>query len=195
GQNRVEVVDAKTGDLLYSRGFSTVFGEWRTTDEANKISRSFQESVRFPKPDRPVRVRILKRDERNQFSVAWSVELDADARDIVKKQPDLPAKPIPVHVSGPSPDKVDLLILGDGYTALEMQKFEADARRLAQHLFTVSPFRERANDFNVWALAVPPGESGISRPSTGVHHASPLGTRYDIFGSERYVLTLDNRAL
>jgi hypothetical protein len=47
GQNRVEVVDAKTGDLLYSRGFSTVFGEWRTTDEANKISRSFQESVRL----------------------------------------------------------------------------------------------------------------------------------------------------
>ncbi|MDB5747159.1 MAG: peptidase, partial [Massilia sp.] len=54
---------------------------------------------------------------------------------------------------------------------------------------------ERANDFNVWALAVPTQESGVSRPSTGVHRASPLGTRYDIFGSERYVLTLDNRAL
>ena len=48
GINRVEVVDAKTGDLLYSRGFSTVFGEWKTTDEANKISRGFHESVRFP---------------------------------------------------------------------------------------------------------------------------------------------------
>ena len=35
----------------------------------------------------------------------------------------------------------------------------------------------------------------MTRPSTGVHHASALGTRYDIFGSERYVLTLDNRAL
>jgi hypothetical protein len=33
------------------------------------------------------------------------------------------------------------------------------------------------------------------RIATGVHHASALGTRYDIFGSERYVLTLDNRAL
>ena len=43
GQNRVEVADAKTGDLLYSRDFSTIFGEWRTTEEANKISRSFQE--------------------------------------------------------------------------------------------------------------------------------------------------------
>ena len=85
--------------------------------------------------------------------------------------------------------------MGDGYTARDMKKFEADARRLADYLFTVSPFKERADDFNVWALAVPTEKSGISRPSTGVHHASALGTRYDIFGSERYVLTLDNRAL
>ena len=195
GQNRVEVVDARTGDLLYSRDFSTVFGEWRTTEEAGKISRSFQESVRFPKPQQPVRVRILKRDERNQFSVAWSVEVDTDAQEVLKRQPPAPARPIPIHVSGPSPEKVDLLILGDGYTQLEMKKFEADARRLSAHLFSVSPFRERARDFNVWAMAVPTEKSGITRPSTGVHNPSALGTRYDIFGSERYVLTLDNRAL
>ena len=195
GQNRVEVVDAKTGDLLYSRGFSTVFGEWRTTEEASRMSRAFHESVRFPQFDRPVRVRILKRDERNAFSVAWSIEVDADAQEVVRKQPAAPATPIPIHVSGPSPDKVDLLVLGDGYTAAEMGKFETDVKRLSDHLFSVSPFKERANDFNVWALAVPTPESGVSRPSTGIHHASALGTRYDIFGSERYVLTLDNRAL
>lgn len=195
GQNRVEVVDAKTGDLIYSRGFSTVFGEWRTTDEAARMSRSFHESVRFPKPDRPVRVRILKRDERNAFSVVWSVDVDTDAQDVIRKQPRAPANPIPLRISGPSQKKVDLLILGDGYTQAEMAKFESDARRLAQHLFDVSPFKERADDFNVWALAVPTPQSGVSRPSTGVHHASALGTRYDIFGSERYVLALDNRAL
>jgi hypothetical protein len=195
GNNRLEVADAKTGDLLYSRDFSTVFGEWRTTEEANKLSRGFHESVRFPKPDRPVRVRILKRDERNEFSVAWSVEVDANAQEVVRSQPPAPAKPIPIKVSGPSPQKVDLLILGDGYTQKDMQKFEQDARRLSTHLFEVSPFKERASDFNVWAMAVPTQESGITRPSTGVHHASALGTRYDIFGSERYVLTLDNRAL
>jgi hypothetical protein len=195
GQNRVEVVDAKTGDLLYSRGFSTIFGEWRTTDEAARMSRGFQESVRFPKPDKPVRVRILKRDERNQFSVAWSVEIDTNAMDVVRQQEAAPAKPIPIRVNGPSADKVDLLVMGDGYTQAEMGKFEADVRRLADHLFTVSPFKERARDFNVWALAVPTAKSGITRPSTGLHHPSALGTRYDIFGSERYVLTLDNRAL
>jgi hypothetical protein len=195
GNNRVEVADAKTGDLLYSRDFSTVFGEWKTTEEANKVSRGFHESVRFPKFDKPVRVRILKRDERNGFSVAWSVEVDTDGQDVVRKQAPALAQPIPIVVNGPSPQKVDLLILGDGYTQADMQKFEADARRLSAHLFAVSPFKERAGDFNVWAMAVPTGESGISRPSTGVHHASALGTRYDIFGSERYVLTLDNRAL
>jgi len=195
GQNMVEVVDAKTGDLLYSRGFSTIFGEWRTTEEAGKMSRGFQESVRFPRFGKPVRVRILKRDERNQFSVAWSVEVDPDAADVVRKQGPAPAQPIAIRNSGPSATKVDLLVLGDGYTAADMKKFEADAKRLADYLFTVSPFKERANDFNVWAMAVPTQEAGVSRPSTGVHHASALGTRYDIFGSERYVLTLDNRAL
>ena len=195
GQNRVEVVDAKTGDLLYSRGFSTIFGEWRTTEEAGKMDRGFQESVRFPKFAKPVRVRILKRDERNEFSVVWSVDIDADAQEVVKQQGAAPAKPIAIRVNGPSPQKVDLLVMGDGYTARDMKKFEADARRLADYLFTVSPFKERARDFNVWALAVPTEKSGISRPSTGVHNPSALGTRYDIFGSERYVLTLDNRAL
>jgi len=47
GNNRVEVADAKTGDLLYSRDFSTVFGEWKTTEEVNKLSRGFPESVRL----------------------------------------------------------------------------------------------------------------------------------------------------
>jgi len=195
GNNRVEVVDAKTGDLLYSRDFSTIFAEWKSTEEANRISRGFHESVRFPKPERPVRVRILRRDERNGFSVAWSVDVDTDGQDVVRKQAPALAQPIPIKVSGPSPRKVDLLVLGDGYTRADMKKFEADARRLTAHLFEVSPFKERADDFNVWAMAVPTPESGISRPSTGVHHASALGTRYDIFGSERYVLTLDNRAL
>jgi hypothetical protein len=195
GNNLVEVVDAKTGKLLYSRGFSTVFAEWRSTEEAARINRGFEESVRFPKPEQPVRVRILKRDERNLFSVVWSADVNPDAMDVIRKQPPAPVKPIGIRVNGPSEDKVDLLIVGDGYTQADMKKFEAAARRLADHLFQVSPFKEREKDFNVWAIALPTQESGVSRPSTGVYHESKLGARYDIFGSERYVLTTDNRAL
>jgi len=195
GANKVEVSDAKTGELLYSRGYSTIFGEWRSTDEAGHVTRAFQESVRFPKPAHPVHVRIYKRDGNNAFVPAWDVDIDPDAQEVIRKQGPAPTKVIPIHVSGPSKDKVDLLIIGDGYTKADMPKFVADAKRMSAHLFEVSPFREHAHDFNVWAMAVPTQESGVSRPSTGKYHASALGARYDIFGSERYVLAVDNRAL
>jgi IgA Peptidase M64/Peptidase M64 N-terminus len=194
GVNAFEVVDPKTNRVLYSRGFSTVFGEWQTTEEAQETARGFGESLRFPAPDKPVRVRVLKRDERNAFSVVWTFDIDPASTDIVRSMPTVPVSPIAIRNNGPSRDKVDLLILGDGYTAAEAAKFAADARRLSDTLFRVAPFSTRAADFNVWALMAPTDKSGISRPSTGQHHASVLGTRYDIFGSERYVLTLDNRA-
>src|SRR5438094_730282 len=48
--------------------------------------------------------------------------------------------------------KVDLLVMGDGYTAAERGKFEKDARRFLATLFATSPFREHQSDFNVWGL-------------------------------------------
>jgi hypothetical protein len=194
GMNKFEVVDAASGKVLYSRGYSTIFGEWRTTDEAAATRRSFQESLRFPIPDAPVRVRVFGRDAANAFVEAWSVAIDPDALDVERVARPAPAQPIAIRHNGDPAHKVDLLLLGDGYAANELDKFAADARRLSDHLFTVSPFKERAADFNVWALTVPVPVSGVSRPSTGVHRASAVGLRYDIFGSERYALTLDNRA-
>jgi hypothetical protein len=86
------------------------------------------------------------------------------------------------------------LILGDGYTAAERRKFENDARRLTELVFATSPFSERRSDFNVWGLCPPARKPGISRPSAGTHLRSPLGAAYDAFGSERYLLTFENRA-
>jgi hypothetical protein len=195
GQNFFEVVEPKSGKVLYSRGFSTIFGEWRTTEEAQRSSRAFQESLRLPMPTQPVRIRLLSRDERNAFSVVWSVDVDPSDPQIQRKAGPAPAPTLAIRNSGPPQQKVDLLILGDGYTEADAAKFEADVRRLSNHLFNVAPFSERAQDFNVWAVRVPTAESGISRPSNGTYRWSQLNTRYDIFGSERYVLTLDNRAL
>ncbi|WP_339826600.1 M64 family metallopeptidase [uncultured Arenimonas sp.] len=194
GMNQVRVLDADTGQLLYSRGYSTIFGEWQSTGEAAGMQRSFQESLRIPMPEKPVTVQVLKRDAGNNFVPAWQVRVDPDSLDVERAPAKAPAKPIAIRDNGDPASKVDLLILGDGYAANELEKFEADARRLADHLFTVSPFKEREADFNVWALTVPLPESGVSRPSTGVHKASATGLRYDIFGSERYALSVDNRA-
>ena len=145
-------------------------------------------------PAKPVRITVFGRDAANAFVPQWSVTIDPKALDIEYAAQPAPARPIAIRSNGDPADKVDLLLLGDGYTAAEMGKFEARARELTDYLFSVSPFKERASDFNVWALAIPVPASGISRPSTGIQRTSATGARYDIFGSERYILTLDNRA-
>jgi hypothetical protein len=194
GKYFFEVRDAANGRPLYSRGFASIYGEWETTQEAKTIDRTFEESVRFPAPDAPVTVVIEKRDATNAFREIWRATIDPKGMFVDPSVPPAPAPLVALQKSGDPAAKVDLLILGDGYTRDEEAKYEKDARRLVEMLFSTSPFKEHRSDFNVWGLCPPAAESGISRPSTGVHRRNPVGSTYDAFGSERYVLTFDNRA-
>ncbi len=193
GKYFFEVRDAGSGELLYSRGFNSIYGEWETTGEAKRMHRTFHESLRFPRPTAPVNVVLKKRDAENAFFEIWQLTVDPD--DIFVDSSAVPDPGlIALQDNGDPANRVDLLLLGDGYTAAECGKFVVEARRLTEALFAESPFKERRGDFNVWGLCPPAAESGISRPSTGIHRRSPVGSTYDAFGSERYVLTFENRA-
>ena len=191
GEYRLEVRDAVSGDLLYSHGYATVFGEWRTTAEARSTTRTFHESLRIPMPDKPVDVSIWSRRPDGGFDQAWKARVDP-------ADPSMDRSPLPaVHVwaveeHGAPSEKLDLLLLGDGYTAAEMEKWHADARRLAKVLLAVSPYRERRTDINVWAIDTPADASGVSRPSDGIYRRSPIGATYDALGMERYILIGDD---
>src|SRR4029079_13533135 len=191
----LEVLDQKTKNVLYSRGCSSIYGEWETTDEAKTMTRTFQESFRFPAPMSTVEIVLKKRDAKNVFHDVWTTTIDPQDQFIDRSKPTAPGPVLTIQKTGDPETKVDFLILGDGYTAAEAKKFEADAKRLTEVLFSTSPFKENRKNFNVWPLSPPAAESGISRPSTGIYRDSPLGATYDAFGSERYVLTFDNRAL
>ena len=195
GKYFFEVRDQKTQRVLYSRGFASIYGEWETTDEAKTVNRTFSESLRFPAPTEPVEVVLKKRDAKNAFQDIWTTTVDPQDQFIDRSKQAAPAPLLTIQKMGDPEKKVDFLILGDGYTAAESKKFEADARRLTEVLFSTSPFKEHRRHFNVWGLCPPALESGISRPSTGQYRDSPIGATYDAFGSERYVLTFDNRAL
>jgi len=195
GKYLFEVRDRGTGQLLYSRGFSSIYGEWETTAEAKQVPRAFGESLRFPSPAGPVQIVLKKRDPRsNLFRDAWTLAVDPRDPSVDDSPPPPAGEVIALQRRGDPADKVDLLLLGDGYTARERGKFEKDARRLMDVLFSTSPFKERREDFNVWGLCPPAAQPGISRPSLGLHVRSPVGATYDAFGSERYILTFDNRA-
>jgi hypothetical protein len=151
--------------------------------------------VRFPWPQAPVRVTIQKRNAANAFADVWTTEVDPGSRFVNSAPPAPKGNVWNVIENGPPERKVDLLVLSEGYTQAEMPKFRGDVERLVDALFAQEPFRGRRGDFNVRAMDVPSPASGVNRPNAGVFHRTPLSAEYNIFDSERYVLTLDNRTL
>jgi hypothetical protein len=194
GDYLFEVREKSSGKLEYSRGFNSVFGEWKTTDEALHANRTFSESLRFPMPAKVVEV-TLKERAGGGFHEVWKIIVDPKDEFLDRGRPPSPGKLLELQKMGDPATKVDLLVLGDGYRTAERKKFEADAGRFMKMLFAASPFREHRQDFNVWGLCPAAGESGVSRPSMGIYRRSPVGASYDAFGSERYVLTMENRTL
>lgn len=195
GQYLFEIHD-QSGRVLYSRGFGSIYGEWETTAEAKTAHRTFHESLRMPWPKQPVKVTVHKRQHDNRFAPVWTTEIDPGSR-FVNRAP-LAARAgsvIPIMENGPPSEKVDVLVISDGYTTGEMPKFQVDARRLLDALFAEEPFKSRKRAFNLRALHLPSAESGVHRPNAGVFRRTPIGTQYNIFDSERYLLTLDNRGL
>jgi hypothetical protein len=195
GKYLFEIVDVKSGETRWSRSFSSIYGEWETTSEAGQINRSFHESVRFPAPEAVFEVVLKKRGAQNRFQEIWRIELDPNDHLVHRESAMYADQLVAIHHSGDPSEKVDLLLLGDGYTAEETDDFVAKAREMAAVLFATPPFMERKNDFNIWAIAPEAAQSGVSRPSTGTYRDSPIGATYDAFRAVRYVLTFDNKAM
>ncbi len=183
------------GKTAWSRSFSSIYGEWETTSEARQINRSFHESVRFPAQDDVFELVLKKRGPRNQFEEIWRIELDPNDVLVHQESAKYADEVVAIHEGGDPATTVDLLLMGDGYTADEHDAFIAKAKELAEIFFATSPFKERKDDFNIWALAPAAAQSGVSRPSTGTFRDSPVGASYDAFRSERYILTFDNKSM
>lgn len=194
GKYFFEIIDRQANRVLYSRGFASIYGEWETTSEAKEAYRTFHESLRFPAPAAPFQAVVKKRGPHSEFREVWSALIDP-ASQVVDRSTAPQAKVWAVLKNGDPREKVDILLMGDGYTAAEMEKWHQDAQHMVGLLFAASPFRERKGDFNVWAVDTPADESGIARPSDDVHRRSPLRASYDAFGSERYILTFDNKRM
>jgi hypothetical protein len=195
GNYYFEVVDRETNQAIYTRGFASVFGEWVTTDEAKERAGTFPESVRFPWPKKEVQLVIKKRDRNNAFQQVFSTLIDPSSRFVNHADRKPAGKVWSVIESGPSSQKVDLLVIGEGYTEAQLPKFHADVQRLVAKLFATEPFKSRKSDFNVRALDLVEPESGVHRPRTADDRRTQTGVQYNIFDSERYVLTLSDHRM
>ena len=72
---------------------------------------------------------------------------------------------LPGWTVGPSSNRLDVVVLGDGYTAAQQQDFVADATAVADDVFGVTPFSEYRDFVNVVGLFVPSAQSGADQPA------------------------------
>lgn len=194
GTYRFQVYDDKSGELIFSKGFSPVFQEWQSTDEAKLINKAFYQVIRFPFPKKNVRLKIDKRNYNGQFSEIYSTTIDPDNYFIINENP----KNIPVEniqYSGEPTNKIDIAILAEGYTEEEMGKFLEDARRLTDSLFAVAPFSKMKDYFNVYALKTPSVESGTDIPGEHIYKNTLYNSTFYTFDISRYLTTSDMKTI
>jgi len=197
GEYLVRVFDLASTQLIFSRGYSTHFNEWQTTDEALAgIFRTFHETVRMPYPKNPIQVTISRRDKQMVFHEIFSTAIDPNSPTQIHKEAHAPLfKATKLVDNGAPQNRVDLLILPDGYSKADMEKFHNDAKHLSDVLLGTSPFKEHKKDFNVWIIDVESRQSGIDKPDKNEWKDNALGTTYNTFGSARYALTEENRVI
>jgi hypothetical protein len=189
GRYRVELRDVDSGTVIYRHGFGTLFGEWQTTDEATAVRRGFEETITMPFPRHPVELEVAVRNATGQFEPLLRIPVDPDSRMVGKEPLGGGVKVHELLVNGPSDEKVDLLMLGDGYSASEREKFLRDCAHRVDDFMQTEPFASLSDRFNIRAIFVASSESGIDEPRKGIYRDTPFGMSFNTFDSPRYCMS------
>ncbi len=191
GEYYFKAFDVNSGKLIFSHGYCALFDEWRFTDEAKITTRTFTETTVMPFPKNDIRMEIYSRNKQGVYEKKFEYKVEvknyfiSDERQMV----------FPVYdalVSGGPANKIDIVIVPEGYTAKEMDKFKADCDKFAAGLFTFDPFSRNRDKFNIRAVLAPSLESGTDIPADKIWKNTILNSSFYTFDSERYLMTTDN---
>ncbi|MGB9893355.1 MAG: M64 family metallopeptidase [Candidatus Saccharicenans sp.] len=194
GRYCAKVYEASSGQLIFARAFDSLFGEYKTTAEALKgIKRTFQESVLIPFPKKKIIFTLEVRDKENNFHQIFSEEIDPNSIYVVRESTEPGVKVFELLKNGHPHEKVDVAFLAEGYRSEEEDKLKSDLEKFVQVFFSQEPYQSLKDKFNIYGVFKPSADSGCDEPSHGQFKNTVLGCSFDSFGSERYLLTEDNR--
>ena len=183
------------GKLVFSRGFSTLFEEWRTTAQAAEIPMAQSQSLWMPFPKQKTHIVLSQRVRRSgKFRKMLEFDVDPEDRHIVPG-PENDFRVVPLQIAGDLRDKVDLLFVAEGYKSSEMAKFRKDAERMMDYMFTMEPYASRKDDFNVWVVESASKDSGVDVPQDGVWRSTAMDSSFDTFYEDRYLTITDHKKI
>jgi hypothetical protein len=192
-----KIYDAASGELIYSRGFDSYFKEYQVSSKAGAgVVKTFHESAIIPSPRAKIIFALDKRQKEGQLEEVFRTEIDPEDVQIIRGEAADPSVLVVKSLSSGNPHvKADIAIIAEGYTAQEEQKFRDDLARFTETFFKQDPCKSYKNRFNIYGVFKPSLESGIDEPRHGSFHRTAVSATFNSMGSERYVLTEDNKAL
>ncbi len=196
GTYAIKIYDNSSGKLIFSKGFNSYFGEYKTTTQALKgIKRTYHESALIPYPKKKIKFTLEVRDRNNVLQPLFSQVIDPSSVSIIKENLSRGVEVLEVVNNGDPHTKVDVAFIGEGYTAEEREKFEADVKRFTAVLFGFEPYKTHKSLFNIYGVLKPSMDSGCDEPRSGIFKNTSLNATFNSFGSERYLMTEDNKSL
>jgi hypothetical protein len=190
GSFKIALYDSVSGELIYTRQFSSMFIEYQATEQAKMECGNFPESIRMPLPKKTVKIEYYTRET----DMAWMLRYEGFINPKKDEFHTKTAVAYPVETivkSGNPAKKLDLVFLPDGYTAEELPKFLEDCSRFADYLFKTDPYGNYKKDINIRAVLAPSDESGTDIPGDSVFRNTLLNSSFYTFGSDRYLMTPD----
>ncbi|HKS26759.1 MAG TPA: M64 family metallopeptidase [Pyrinomonadaceae bacterium] len=98
------------------------------------------------------------------------------------------AAPFETVVNNGSPQqRVDIAIVGDGYTSAELQKYRNDVNTFVGIMFNEDPYREYKRYFNVHRIDVTSLQSGADHPERGSFVNTAFDSTYNCSGIQRLI--------
>ena len=189
GNGQICMTDLQTGDTLYRQSFSTLFQEWQTTEEATKVRKSFENVYLLPMPAGKAKVRVELYDFWGNTAASLAHVVDPDDILIRKIVPEAPQHQYLMKNGSPE-DKIDVVIVAEGYTSSESGKFYEDARIAMDAILSHEPFGQYKDRFNFIAVALESEDSGVSVPGEGAWRNTALKAHFNTFYMDRYLTTL-----
>lgn len=188
GNGQISMIDVATGKVIYMQSFSTLFQEWKTTEEATKLRKAFENTFLLPMPSAKAAVKVELYDFFG--NVCASLNHIVDPSDIlIKRMKPEPAPHRYLLKSGSPQEKIDVAIVAEGYTKEEAEQFYKDAQVAVEAILAHEPFGTYKDRFNFVAIALESKDSGVSVPREGLWKDTAVGSNYDTFYSDRYLTT------
>ncbi len=197
GRYYIKIYDAASGSLIFSKGFDSYFGEYQTSASALKgIKKTYSESALIPYPKTKIKFVLERRNRENKMEENFSSVIDPDDIGIISESTnDKSVKTVKSYISGDPHTKVDIAVLAEGYTSVEENKFKSDLKRFTNIFLSQEPYKSYKDRFNIYGVFKPSAESGVDIPTHGIYKNTALSCTFNSLGSERYLLTEDNKAM